>query len=293
MRFWKNLSPPERAFVQFQHRNESWKSFIFFSSSVLVVWVLLVLSAGLFTSLPRLKPDIFRAETSSSLCYHNSCSLCCRDVLTFLSLLVVNQSGFYVLPSAQTLRWWWWGRKQWFQLCFCLNEGHCVFFFLLFFVLAGWGSSQISKLAAILLPDSSLCCRSLEYLRGEDGGREGGVGWGRFGGFGGVGGFSGSGIARNVAAGRRSVLVWLLVKDASPSFCGTVFTLVSVEKKLLSCYSADLKRSEATSGPLELSSFIQLLYLSSNSQCMMMQTVCELKDDCAVNCACRVCNGAE
>lgn len=67
--------------------------------------------------------------------------------------------------------------------------------------------------------------------------------------------FSGSGIVRNVAAGRCSVLVWQLVKDASPSLCGTVFTLVSVEKKLLSCFSADFKGSE----PQEQSAFTQLL----------------------------------
>lgn len=71
---------------------------------------------------------------------------------------------------------------------------------------------------------------------------------------------------RNVADGRCSMLVWLLVKDASSSFYGTVFTLVSVEKKLLSCFSADLKRLEATSGPLEQRTFIQLLYLSTNSR---------------------------
>lgn len=47
------------------------------------------------------------------------------------------------------------------------------------------------------------CSRVCENLRGE-----GGTSWGRFGGFGGVGGFSGSGIVRNVAAGRQRVLVW-------------------------------------------------------------------------------------
>lgn len=106
-----------------------------------------------------------------------------------------------------------------------MNEAHCV-------SLCCWLRSG---------SDVQTCCDSAarlqflcEYLRGEEG-REGGVGWGRFGGFGGVGGFSGSGIVRNVAAGRRCVLVWPWIKDASECFCGTVFTFVFEEKKLLSC----------------------------------------------------------